>query len=459
MSPAPARSLAIGRESANPLIAGLAVFLLLTTVLLGLPVPTLFIAMLVAGIAILAVIRPEIGLHVLALNALVGLTRLVELPRVGPFSAVILVEGLLIGAILFQMAILRRRLHIGTPQHLLLGTLAVWIFISVLMGVVVGPENFQAYRNLFLVRLVMFGLVTILVASIEGMRRILVTFMISNVGLLAAAAAVRAGYFGEEKITFSDEFARSGAILQNPNELAFSLTTMLVLTLVALLVTRSRLLKVFLLGLAGADLIAIMMTLSRSGFVSMCVVLAFVFFKLTRSARALGIMALILLCVWLTMPEELFTRFTNIEEIQDVDRLRLARVGIAMTADNPVLGVGLGNYVSSFNSYNVSYVKKATAAHNMYLDLSAQMGTPALILYLITFGITWRGLRRMERDLDSRGETWSFEYLMGLAVQASFVNLAVFGLSGDVEFDYGALILLGLGLVLLREHAARRGSG
>ena len=430
MSLSAARVFSVSRDRPHVLIAALALFLLLSTVVLGVSIPMLFAGLLVLGAGVATLIRPEIGLHVLALNAMVGLTRLVELPRLGPFSAPVLIEGLLVGAVMFQLAFLRRRLRFGTMQHALMGLLAIWIFVSVLTGVIVGPDNFQDYRNLFLIRFVVFLLVTALVTSVDGIKRLMVTFMIANVGLLALAMMVRLGYFGQAKITISQEFERTNALLQNPNELAFNLTTMLVLTIVSFLVVRSVTLKSLLLALAAADLVCIMSTLSRSGFISMCVVLLFLFFKLTRNLRALV-----------------------------VDRLKLAQVGLAMAKDHPLLGVGLGNFMHVFPNYNVSNMKAPFPAHNLYLDLAAQMGLPALLLYAGVIWLTWRGLRAMEASLKARGRTRSFEFLFGLGVQAAFVNLAVFGLSGDVEFDYGALILLGLGLTLLKAQGPAQESG
>jgi hypothetical protein len=95
----------------------------------------------------------------------------------------------------------------------------------------------------------------------------------------------------------------------------------------------------------------------------------------------------------------------------------------------------------------------------MYLDLAAQMGIPALALYLSILWVSWRGLRAMEKDLAASGEARSFSALYGLALQAFLVNLAVFGLSGDVEFDYSAFVLLGMAVTLVRCHRAEIAGG
>jgi len=449
-----ASSLAIQRTS---LIAALAAALAAATLVLGISVPmtALGLAILIAGLT--ALIRPEIGLHVLVVNAMVGLTHVAEMPRIGPLSPPVLIEALLVAAVLFQAAFLGRRVPLGSAQHLLLGLLAAWILVSILSGISVGPENFGEYRNLFLVRLVMFALVTALMTTSRHIERLVATLLVANVGLLVTAALVRSGAFGEEKITISQNFERTGALVQNPNELAFTLTTMLVLAIMTFLRARSLPVKTLVFGLAAADLFFIMATLSRSGFISLCVVLAFLVFKLTSNLKAVTVILVLVLAGALMVPDALFERFGRIDQVRDVDRFQIMRVGVAMSLDHPLLGVGLGNYVAAFPDYNVSNMKREAPAHNMYLDLAAQMGLPALALYLALLAITWRGLFRMERRLRQEGRTRSFPYLMNLAIQAFLVNLVVFGLSADMEFDYGAFIMLGAAVTLLAEAETQRG--
>ncbi|HET9481939.1 MAG TPA: hypothetical protein VFP98_09310, partial [Candidatus Polarisedimenticolia bacterium] len=90
------RSLRISRERPHIPIAALALVLLAATVVLKISIPTVFIALLIGAAALGTIVRPEIGLHVLVINALVGLTHVVETPRLGPFSAPVLIEGLVL---------------------------------------------------------------------------------------------------------------------------------------------------------------------------------------------------------------------------------------------------------------------------------------------------------------------------------------------------------------------------
>src|SRR5262245_53058202 len=111
--------LVVNRKRPHLLIAGIALVLLLSLVVLRIPVTMVFVGFSVMLAAIVALIRPEIGLHVLVFNAMVGLTHIVEMPSVGPFSAPVLIEALVLGAIFFHVAFFGLRVPFGTRQHLL----------------------------------------------------------------------------------------------------------------------------------------------------------------------------------------------------------------------------------------------------------------------------------------------------------------------------------------------------
>ncbi len=431
-------------------VGGASAVLLGGMAVLGLSLTAVTIAFFLAAAATATILCPEVGLFALLINALVGLTHIVELPRVGPLSIPIAFEGVLAMAFAVQIALGRRRLFLDAPQHALVFILSFWVVVSLLVSGHVGEENYEALRNLYVVRVLIFLLVTNILSSRASLHRLLAVFAVSNVGLIVVSIATRIGYFGQERVVTSDRMLRTSALVHNPNTLAFELTTMLILAVFMFLYVERRWLKAALLVLALADGSMILSTLSRSGFISLMVVLLFMFFKLTRSARAIALVLILFLIVGLLSGSGLVQRFKRIDEIRDVDRYGTAVVGLNATYDNPVFGVGLGNFVRNFDRYNTMHVQQALPAHNMYLDLSAQMGLPALLLYLGILGVTWWRMRSMEVDLKRRGRSRSFLCMFTLAVQCFLVNLCVFGLSGDVEFEYSVFTMIGLGMLLYR---------
>jgi len=430
------------------LIVGSALAILFAMVFLGLAMSSILLGAALSAAAAATVLLPEVGLYALILNDIVGLAHLTDLPRLGPLSVPIAFELILAVAFAFQVALGRKRLFLGSLQHLLFAALTFWIIVSLLSSGHVSDENLDTIRNLYLVRLLLFFLVTNIVSGEKGMKRLIAVLTLANFGLVVASVSGRLGLFGQEKVVVSEKMLRTTGIVHNPNTLAFELTTMLILAVFAFFLVKGRWLKAGLLLLAFADGAVILSTLSRSGFISLAAVLVFMFFKLTRSARVIAIVMMIAVLGGLAAQTNLVKRFERIDEIKDVDRFRIAVIGINAAKDNPLFGVGMGNFLRDFARYDTVNFRRPLPTHDMYLDLSAQMGLPALLLYLAILWITWRRLRRMELRLKEAGEERSFLYIFNLAVQCFLVNLCVFGFSGDVEFEYSVFIMLGLGILL-----------
>ena len=65
-----------------------------------------------------------------------------------------------------------------------------------------------------------------------------------------------------------------------------------------------------------------------------------------------------------------------------------------MLKQHPFFGVGLGNYKAVVVNYDTTGLVAADPhiAHNAYLEIGAEMGIPALIVYLFFLGATFRSL-------------------------------------------------------------------
>lgn len=434
---------------------GLALFGLM--LLVGLDIPGAVFWLFVAAASVFAFARPEVGFYALLFNALIGLTHMASLPRIGPLSMPIAFEAVLLLAVVHRAAFKGQKLFVASPQHLLLAGIAFWMAVSIMVNGPAAPENLAAMKNLYLAKMIFFFLMTNILLTREALKRLVVVLMACNAGLLAISFLVRSGYFGSQRANLVVDFVRTSGLVQNPNNLAFDLTTMLIFAAAAFLYVRGAALKLALAALALGDVVGILTTLSRSGFVSLCCVLLFIVFKLRRDMRIFAALAVVTVVGLFALPERLETRFSEVEQIQDVNRLSYAKVGFNMALHNPVFGVGLGNYVKNFDKYNTTKLEEPVPAHNMYMDLSAQMGLPALAMYVLVFAILLKRFLALQAYLAASGVRDAFFHHFGWALQAFIVNLAVFGLSGDVEFEYSVFAILGFGMLLVREHTRRFG--
>jgi len=89
----------------------------------------------------------------------------------------------------------------------------------------------------------------------------------------------------------------------------------------------------------------------------------------------------------------LFERAKSIidfDEISVKNRLEIWIRTVDSIIIHPILGVGIGNYPIVLNE-KISLAKKGSSAHNLYLDIAAEIGVFALIVLLVVF---WQILKK-----------------------------------------------------------------
>jgi O-antigen ligase len=177
-----------------------------------------------------------------------------------------------------------------------------------------------------------------------------------------------------------------GGMFENPNDLALNLVTFLAPTLLIVIQDRrpSRRLLAALFG--TVMLAAIVCTKSRSGFLGLlCMGLVIGYYTvrvrpgIIFAAILAGAMALPV------MPSSFWDRMdsiTNGEEDQTGSRearLRLFSQGLQVFADNPLTGVGAGQF-KNYNAPGVT-IEKWRVTHDVWLQVASELGIFGLIVF------------------------------------------------------------------------------
>lgn len=170
---------------------------------------------------------------------------------------------------------------------------------------------------------------------------------------------------------------------------------------------------------AVAIIITIVLTNSRGALLGV-VVVAFASLVLSRR-RAFLLPGLVfgLALVALLVPVSTFERaLAGIETARlllgDADivgdpaviqRISVMRAAMRMFADNPLFGVGPGQFPTNYEVYSLRYALDMTAppaAHNLYLEIAAEQGVAGLILFagfvLTALTFAGRALRHLQLD-------------------------------------------------------------
>jgi O-antigen ligase len=186
---------------------------------------------------------------------------------------------------------------------------------------------------------------------------------------------------------------------------------------------------------AGVVCLEIVLTGSRGGFLGLVVVAALIVLKLARRRFAALAIAGVATVLLLTLPNPLQERLmATVGEGPDrtganastLVRLDILKAGVRMIVDNPITGVGLGNFKEVSGQYGVEVPH---IAHNTYLQVAAELGLPTLAAFLAVVFTTWRSLRRAQRDAAAAGNvrlrsaSIALEVgIIGWAVSAAFLS-------------------------------------
>ncbi len=251
------------------------------------------------------------------------------------------------------------------------------------------------------------------------------------------------------------EADRLSGTVGNPNQLAAVLVVGAVLgTGLAAAARRSPALRLAAATGAGFCLLGILFTLSRTGLVAMGFALIASLALAGRWRAGAGVVALVVAFVG-------FGYFTAVaspearERISDAGngtgRLDLWTVGRRMVEEEPVHGVGAGNFsVTSVHfllepgglSNTEFIVDTPKNAHNTYLEVLAEMGVVGLSLFVGVILLCMRCGLRAVRNFTASGNRRM--EIMARSVLVALVGLLAADFFNSLQFDKTLWLLLGL---------------
>ena len=233
----------------------------------------------------------------------------------------------------------------------------------------------------------------------------------------------------------------------NPNDLACQIAICLPFCLGFLLATRSPIRKLSWAFVILLMSYALLLTGSRGGFLAFLVMSSACIweFAIKGRHRFLLIFAVAgILCLGL-FSDVVMKRFGAISnEKEDPASFASAQTrkeglwkALETTVSHPLFGVGAGNFEILSGSWH--------SAHNTFLEMSADGGLPALILYLMILWCAFRNVRKVKRyeREDSEHRLWS------KALHASLLAFLVASCFASEAYQYFTYFLVANTSVLL----------
>jgi len=162
--------------------------------------------------------------------------------------------------------------------------------------------------------------------------------------------------------------------------------------------------KLFLTACLIILVVAFLLTFSRGGFIALNIAGIFWIFREKNKGRALAIVFICLIIGALFMPEKYRERISTLKDFQmDVSissRVLETRAAIMMIRDYPFFGVGFENMPDHFARYiTPEYGHEVRAAHNLYLNLAADIGLVGLAIFIGIIITSWHSLQKAGREV------------------------------------------------------------
>ena len=256
----------------------------------------------------------------------------------------------------------------------------------------------------------------------------------------------------------SDELARLAGGIGDANQFAALLITPLAVSAFVLAGARG-LVRVALLGVVLLLTVALVLSESRGGLVSLVVVLVFTL-VLAGPVRPRAVVAVLAIAavgvtyLAVVAPASTLERVTNFQNAGGTGRGDLWNVALRVAEDHPVVGVGAGNFILVEPEYSASGINisridivfdQNKVVHNTFLQLLTEVGAIGLAAFLLVVGAavlgSFRAISRMrgvplEVELLVRGFTVG---LLGVLAAYSFESS---------QYEKQLWLLLGVGLAI-----------
>ena len=237
-------------------------------------------------------------------------------------------------------------------------------------------------------------------------------------------------------------------IFGNPNDLAYHLVVGVALTLAAAQGAKTMVRKVAWLALLAPLAYAVLLTQSRGGMLATGVVVTLWLLRSVRRAPLILGVVITVGVLFSLSPSNPWRSRNEAATAYGVDesakgRIDAWRTGMNMAKDRPMTGVGAGAFMIAWPEYAPGDAGQVRSEHNTFVQLIAELGIPALLLFLVALAAGVLGVSRA-----GRARTTLAPYARG--VQCGLAGFAVCSIWGGIAWSWPVYLLLGLSFATRR---------
>ncbi len=303
---------------------------------------------------------------------------------------------------LLAVQILRSgRFSLSDRQSILLSVLLALLVLHVPLV----TNTFYAFNVTWsmTLQLIVYGGIIIFVDSMERIKSLFTVLLCVHV-YLALHALVLHG-------------RGVGGFLGDENDLCMTLDMMVPVPFFLALCEKNAVRKFVYVLATGVLLIGIVATSSRGGFLGLLAVGVYCWIRSPRKVAALGVIGVLIGAMLIFTPQSYWDEMSTItkgtENETGEDRVYQWEIGWEMFLDNPIIGVGQGNFPFEFRTYEIKAgypeglhgrSRAGRAAHSLYFTLMPELGLVGIYIFVSLLNQSRRELMAIRRSLNPAGE-------------------------------------------------------
>lgn len=371
----------------------------------------------------------------------------------GQFGTLTKLLGIVVGACLLLWLVRHNGLALRGKPLVALGVLALWMLLTTVWAI---------DQQVALSILLTYGGLILLYAALSMMpvTRAQLDAVLACVAIGGVVAAAYGAYLFYSNPAYAVHAANARLIVQNnatsidPNHFAGALLFPAAILMLWALRARNLAMKLFGFACFGLVALAILLSGSRGGFVSLGLMLAY-FLVRSRYRVQLGALALVLASTLAGAQTSIWTRFAHALETGGSGRTSIWSVGAEAAKHRPIEGFGIGNFQQAYDLFYLNVHQSypygfSSPAHNIVLHYLVELGIVGLALIAWFFVAQFRSLRHIERS-DS-----FYEYR--IALEGTLIAMLAMSLTLDLfTYKYAWLAFAAVALLanaVPRTHAS-----
>jgi putative inorganic carbon (hco3(-)) transporter len=371
-------------------------------------------------------------------------------PALKPLRIAFLAAGLGIASLLWDCWKHRRSLGLSR-EILTCFALPAWAFLTLPLSYWPGG-SVATLTDLYMKAVIVFWLLPNVVTTKRRLLRLATVLMLCTVPL--AGVGVKnflSGMFITE-VGVARIVGYDAGLSANPNDLALMLNLLIPVGMALFVSAMKTSVRIFWLIVLAIDVLGVIVTFSRAGFLALAAIGVTYFVKLVRRPGRDRAWAFAMLMVaMVSLPLLPSTYVNRVATVTDIDsditgssqaRWRDTIAAARFVMEHPIIGAGIGMDAMALNTVRG---EKWTKVHNVYFQYAVDLGVPGIALFLLLFYGVFKAASSSRRRLAQAAADRDL-FLLAEALEISLIVFALSGLFYPCAYHFYFYYMAGLAL-------------